>query len=309
VGGSTADVLQATMLPGTVGQYEVLLHLNGSLITSTTTLADIAQNTFISNKVSFPLISPSGSSGLDPLLNITSSHTGNFYQGEQHAAYILTVTNNGGGDPTSGRVKVTETLPTGMTLVQMIGDGWTCSSNTCTRSDALLATLSYPEITVIVNVSSTAATPESNTVTVSGGSSPSSSATDPTIINTTAPSNPPVLTVSITHSGNFTQGQQNATYTITVSNKGGASSTNGEVYLDELLPVGLTAVAMSGSGWVCSADSCSRGDSLGGGSSYPAITATVNVSSNAPPSAIVMAVVSGGGSGAETASNTFTIQQ
>jgi uncharacterized protein (TIGR03437 family) len=309
VGGSTADVLQSTMLPGTVGQFEVLLHLNGNLVTSTSTVADIAQNSFISNKVQFPLISPSGNSGLDPALTVTSTHTGNFYQGEQNAAYILTVTNNGGGNPTSGQVKVTETLPTGMTLVQMIGDGWTCSSNTCTRSDALLATLSYPQITVIVNVSSTAATPLNSTATVSGGSSASNTATDVTIVNTTAPSNPPVLSVSITHSGNFTQGQQNATYTITVSNKGGASSTSGTVYLDELLPTGLTAVAMAGSGWVCSADSCSRTDSLGGGSSYPAITATVNVASNAPPSAIVMAEVSGGGSGAQSASNTITIQQ
>jgi uncharacterized protein (TIGR03437 family) len=309
VGGSTADVLQATMLPGTVGQYEVLLHLNGNLVTSTQTLADIAQNTFVSNKVSFPLVSPSGNSGLDPALAISSTHTGNFYEGQQNAAYFLTITNNGGGNPTTGLVTVTDTLPTGMTLVQMIGDGWTCSSNSCTRSDALLATLSYPPITVIVNVASNAATPESNTVRVSGGGSAASTTTDVTVVNTTAPSNPPVLSLAITHSGNFTQGQQNATYSITVSNKGGASSTSGEVDVEELLPPSLTAVAMSGSGWVCSAYSCSRGDALGGGSSYPVITVTVNVSSSAPASVVNMAVVSGGGSGAQIASNTTTIQQ
>jgi uncharacterized repeat protein (TIGR01451 family) len=234
---------------------------------------------------------------------------GNFYQGEQNAAYILTIINNGGGNPTNGTVKVTETLPTGMTLVQMVGDGWTCSSNVCTRSDALLATLAYPPITVIVDVTATAATPESNTAVVSGGGSASSTATDVTTINTTAPSNPPQLTASITGSGNFTEGQQNATYTVTVSNKGGTSSTSGTVYVDELLPPSLTVVSMSGTDWVCSSYSCSRSDALGGGSSYQPITVTVNVASSAPPSVVNMVALSGGGSGASVVSVTTTIQQ
>jgi uncharacterized protein (TIGR03437 family) len=309
VGGSSADVLQATMLPGAVGQFEVVLHLNQNLVTSTTTVATIAQNDFTSNQVQFPLVSPGGNSGLDPALAIDSTHVGNFYQGEQNAAYILTITNNGGGNPTNGTVKVTETLPSGLTLVQMVGDGWTCSSNVCTRSDALLATLAYPPITVIVNVTSTAVTPESNTATVSGGGSASSTATDVTTIDTTAPSNPPQLTASITSSGGFTQGQQNATYTVTVSNKSGASSTSGTVYVNELLPPSLTVVSMAGTDWVCNSYTCSRSDALGGGSSYQAITVTVDVAASAPPSVVNMVAVSGGGSGASVVSVTTTIQQ
>jgi uncharacterized repeat protein (TIGR01451 family) len=300
VGGSTADVIQATLLPGSVGQFLVVLHLNSNLVTSTTTEATIAQNDFTSNQVQFPLVAPSGNSGLDPALTISSLHVSNFYQGEQNAAYILTITNNGGGNPTSGQVKVTETLPTGMTLVQMVGEGWTCSSNVCTRSDALAATAAYPPITVIVNVTSTAVTPESNTATVSGGSSASSTATDVTTINTTAPSNPPQLTASITSGGGFTQGPQNT---------GGASSTNGTVYVDEILPPSLTIVAMAGTDWVCNAYSCSRSDALGGGSSYQPITVTVNVSSAAPASVVSMVALSGGGSGASVTSNTITIKQ
>jgi len=259
--------------------------------------------------VSFPLVSPSGNSGLDPLLAITSIHTGNFYQGQKNAAYVLTITNNGGGNPSTGVVTVTDTLPTGMTLVQMEGDGWTCNSNSCTRSDALAATASYPPITVIVNVAANAATPESNTVKVSGGGSASTSNTDVTVVNTTAPSNPPSLSMTLTHSGTFKQGQQNATYTITVSNKSGASSTSGSVYVEELFPPSLTPVSMSGSGWVCTQYYCSRGDALSGGSSYPAITVTVNITSNAPASVVNMAVVSGGGAGALTVSDTTSIQQ
>jgi uncharacterized repeat protein (TIGR01451 family) len=307
-GGSTADVLQATMQPGTVGGNEVVLHLNSSLITSPTTILTIAQNDFTSNQVAFPVVSPSGNSALDPALVIVSSHTGNFFQGQQNAYYTLTVNNNGGGNPTVGQVKVTETLPVGMTLVQMIGDGWSCSGNICTRSDLLLATLEYPPITVIVNVASTAASPLTNIAVVSGGGSASSTSNDVTDINTTAPSNPPSLSVSITHTGNFTQGQQNATYTLTVNNAHGASTTNGSVFVDEVLPAGLTLVSMVGTGWTCSLDSCSRADTIGGGSSYPTITVTVDVASNAPASVTNMAVVSGGGSGAAVGSNATVIQ-
>ena len=308
VGGSTADVIQATMQPGTVGGNQILLHLNSGLVSNPITIATIAQNTFTSNQVALPVVSPNGQSGLDPLLTIVSTHSGNFYQGQQNATYILTITNNGGGNPSTGLVTVTETLPAGMTLVQMIGDGWACTGNVCTRSDALLATLAYPTITVLVNVSATATSPLSNVAKVTGGGSAATSSTDVTVINTTAPSNPPALSISLTHTGNFTQGQQNATYTITVSNKSGASSTSGVVYANQVLPVGLTAVSMAGTGWTCSPDSCSRVDALGGGSSYPAITATVNVAANAPAQVTNQAVTLGGGSAGAVTSNTTIIQ-
>jgi hypothetical protein len=59
-GGSTADVLQVTLLPGTVGTFQVLLHLNSGLPSNPYTAVTIAQNTFVSNPVSFPVFSPSG---------------------------------------------------------------------------------------------------------------------------------------------------------------------------------------------------------------------------------------------------------
>lgn len=54
--GSTADILSATLMPGTVGVYMVLLHLNSSVATSPTTSLTIAQNTFVSNIVYFPVV-------------------------------------------------------------------------------------------------------------------------------------------------------------------------------------------------------------------------------------------------------------
>jgi hypothetical protein len=54
-GGSTADVLSASLLPGTVGIFQVVLHLNGSLGTNADTTLTIAQDIYVSNEVTFPV--------------------------------------------------------------------------------------------------------------------------------------------------------------------------------------------------------------------------------------------------------------
>jgi uncharacterized protein (TIGR03437 family) len=54
-GGSTADVLSATLLPGTVGIFQVVLHLNSSLPTNLDTTLTIAQDVYVSNVVTFPV--------------------------------------------------------------------------------------------------------------------------------------------------------------------------------------------------------------------------------------------------------------
>jgi uncharacterized protein (TIGR03437 family) len=54
-GGSTADVLQCTLVPGTPGLFGVLLHLNSGLGTNQFTEVTIAQGIYVSNAVSFPV--------------------------------------------------------------------------------------------------------------------------------------------------------------------------------------------------------------------------------------------------------------
>ena len=105
----------------------------------------------------------------------------------------------------------------------------------------------------------------------------------------------PDLTVTKSHSGNFVQGQTGATYTITVTNSGGAA-TSGTVTLTDTLPASLTATAISGTNWNCTLATltCTRSDTLAPASSYPAITLTVNVSASAPGSVTNTATVSGG---------------
>src|SRR5205085_12401854 len=95
---------------------------------------------------------------------------------------------------------------------------------------------------------------------------------------------PASLNITKIHSGSFTQNQQNATYTVTVSNAAVAGPTSGQVMVTETVPAGLTLVSMAGTGWTCpgtAANNCVRSDPLNGSSSYPPITVTVNVASNA----------------------------
>jgi uncharacterized repeat protein (TIGR01451 family) len=228
-------------------------------------------------------------------MTIAKSHTGNFTQGQVGATYTITATNSG-STATTGTVTVTDTLPAGLTATAMSGTGWSCvlGTLTCTRSDALAGGASYPAITLTVTVANNAAASVTNAVTVSGGgqtNTSNDSANDVTTVNQVQD-----LTITKSHSGNFTQGQTGATYAITASNVGSAS-TSGTVTVTDTLPAGLTATAVSGTGWTCVLGTltCTRSDALVAGSSYPAITLTVNVSLTAPASVTNSASVSGGG--------------
>jgi uncharacterized repeat protein (TIGR01451 family) len=130
-----------------------------------------------------------------PVLSIASLHSGNFLQGQTGATYSVTVSNQSGAPSTSGTVTVTDTPSSGLTVIAMTGTGWTCSGNTCTRSDVLLGGASYPAITVTVNVAANAGTPQTNSVSVSGGGAATANATDSTAISTAST---PITAVSVT---------------------------------------------------------------------------------------------------------------
>ena len=105
-----------------------------------------------------------------PDLTVAKSHAGTFTRGDVGDHYTITVTNRGSA-PTSGTVTVTDTLPAGLTATAITGSGWSCSLATlsCTRSDALAASASYPPITVTVDVASDAPASVTNGATVAGG--------------------------------------------------------------------------------------------------------------------------------------------
>src|SRR5208283_4627047 len=139
-----------------------------------------------------------------------------------------------------------------------------------------------------------------------GGATGTATANDPTTIT---PSGAPALGITKSHTGSFTQGQTGDTYTITVTNSGTAS-TSGTVTVVDTLPTGLTATAISGTGWTCTLGTltCTSTTVEAAGDSFPAITLTVNVAANAPASVTNSAMASGGGAtGSVTANDPTTV--
>jgi uncharacterized repeat protein (TIGR01451 family) len=234
--GQTRDLTYQLVMPNTPGTYvnTAIAHFNEFQIDTTQITTDNAPAT---SSVTVP----------PPDMTIAKSHSGNFTQGQSGATYSITATNSG-SSPTSGTVTVTDTLPAGLSATAISGTGWSCvlGTLTCTRSDALAAGLSYPAITVTVNVANNAAASVTNTANVSGGgqtNTANDSATDPTTVNQL-----PDLTIAKSHVGNFSQGQAGATYSITATNSG-FLTTSGVVTVTDTLPAGLTATAISGTGW------------------------------------------------------------
>ena len=237
-----------------------------------------------------------------PDLTLTKTHTAVFTQGQRATpalSYTLTA-QNVGASPTTGTVTLIDSVPPGLIPVSASGTGWTCSispqSVTCTRSDGLSPSASYPPVILTVEVESDAPASVINTATIAGGGDVNTSnntASDPTQINSGQN-----LTISKSHAGTLAQGQRGVIFTITVTNSGGAP-TLGTVTLIDTVPTGLVPTAGSGAGWTCTVSgqtlNCTRGDPLAGGASYPPVTITVDVAADAPASITNTAIVAGGG--------------
>jgi uncharacterized repeat protein (TIGR01451 family) len=115
------------------------------------------------------------------------------------------------------------------------------------------------------------------------------------------------LTIVKNHTGIFRQGDAADTYTLSVTNAG-LGPTVGTVMVSDTLPTGLAPTsADNGSinGWSITTTgqtiTATRADMLAAGMSYPVLTLTVGVASDAPASITNTATVAGGG-GANTAS-------
>jgi trimeric autotransporter adhesin len=179
--GATVTIVLTATATGTL--------TNAENVTSNTPDPNLTNNTATTNTTVGATASP--------VLSIAKSHTGNFTQGQTGATYTVTASNSTSGGPTSGTVTMTENPPSGLTVTGMSGTGWTCTTANCTRSDALAAGASYPVITVTVNVSATAASPQVNSVTASGGGSATATTTDSTTINSSSSGGLTILTTSL----------------------------------------------------------------------------------------------------------------
>ncbi|HOX55598.1 MAG TPA: DNA/RNA non-specific endonuclease [Candidatus Paceibacterota bacterium] len=181
--------------------------------------------------------------------------------------------------PTSGNVGISVTITgTNLNFTTNVTFGGTSASFTINSSSNLTATVPAGASSgpiIAATLGGTAASPGSFIVGTNGQ---------------------PDLAIALTHTGDFTQGDIGATYTIIVTNAG-TDASSGSVTVTTTLPAGLTGTAIGGTGW--SADlgtlTCTRSDSLPAGTTYPAITLTVNVATNAPASVTNVATVAGGG--------------
>ena len=120
-----------------------------------------------------------------PDLALAASHSGDFTQGDTRRTYTLAVS-NAGNATAGGAMSVADTVPAGLTATGISGPGWTCSvaSVSCTRSDALAASASYPPITVTVDVARDAPPAVTNTATLArtGDNAENNTSSDPTTI-------------------------------------------------------------------------------------------------------------------------------
>ena len=197
-----------------------------------------------------------------------------------------------------------DTLPAGLAVANPNGLTGSCGAGTITTgtiSGFSVVNLSGGTIaaggscTFSVNVVGTTGGHKVNTT----GTVTSSNAGSGNQATASIDVNAPDLAITKTHSGTFTRGQTGAVWTITVSNVGFGPTVGTVTVVDTLPAVTNPPVptALSGTGWTCTLATltCTRADALASGSSYPAITLTVNIPKNIQNTFTNKAVVSGGG--------------
>jgi uncharacterized repeat protein (TIGR01451 family) len=168
-------------------------------------------------------------------LSIAKSHSGTWHRGDVGKTYTITASNVGHASTSATTVTVVDMLPAGLTATGIVGTGWSCvlGTLTCTRTDALATSSSYPQITVTVNVANDAAASVENTATVAGGgeiNAANDSVSDMTAISPAGPGMDLSIQVNDGTSGKkFFVGGQPADYTITVQNIGTLDAHNASV--------------------------------------------------------------------------------
>jgi uncharacterized repeat protein (TIGR01451 family) len=244
-------------------------------------------------------------------LTLAKTHTGNFTVGTP-GIYALTV-NNIGSAATTGTITVADILPVGLTIpngtVMLTGTNaanWSCSATgnaiLCTSTTAIAASGNSTFNLNGIQVGVTAVPSVTNTAIVSGGgetNTANNSASDLTTVNIV-----PDLTLSKTHTGNFTVGMP-GTYALTVNNIGSAATTGATTVID-ILPVGLTipngSVNLTGTNaanWSCTAIgnaiTCTSTTTISANGNSTFNLPGIQVGATAVPFITNTATVSGGG--------------
>lgn len=209
--------------------------------------------------------------------------------------YTITLTNTGNG--TASGVAVTDDIPTGVT-------GFTVVSKPSGSSDSSTATggangtgylditgVSVPvngSVTIVFSVTIASADTSgqtiNNTATITNPGGPGAAPAAPAVIVAYGVNLPP-LSVTTSHTGNFTVGTT-ASYSLVVRDNG--PDVNGPTTVTDTLPTGLSAPSATGSGWTCSVSSqtvnCTNATNMASGDTLPTLTVSASVSTSTPAS-------------------------
>jgi uncharacterized repeat protein (TIGR01451 family) len=176
---------------------------------------------FPSSQVTSTLNVVAATAGRDLAIDNLSS---GYFEIGSAAVYTLRVSNMSSVDMTSRLVTVTLPVPAGLTYTSASGTGWACSLVssvvTCTRTSALAAGASFPDISVTMQVTATVAPQVSTTATVA--------VTGDTVAANNTSSN----TVSVRQ---YDYGDLPNTYNMTTLGQNGARNSVGSLYLGSLV--------------------------------------------------------------------------
>ena len=235
----------------------------------------------------------------NPDLMIDKSHQGDFLRGRR-ATYDFVVSNVG-SQPSSGEVTVSDTLPAGLSLVSAFGLGWDCSTSagqqiTCTTDEVAAPGEPLSPISARVQVAKRARPALQHGDRVGHGRQErverQRHGRGPRRQRGPRPDDR-----QEPHGGRLHH-RPDRDLAGLVSNQGSLAA-GGPIVVTDNLPVGITYVGATGSGWSCGHSTgtvtCTRGVALSAGQTAPQIAIQVTADDDAVPGVTNSVNVSGPG--------------
>jgi uncharacterized repeat protein (TIGR01451 family)/fimbrial isopeptide formation D2 family protein len=301
--GASLSVSNATIAANSVCTITVNVQatVSGDLINSIPASALTSANAGSNNAAANATLQAAGAD-----LVLSKTHSGNFFQGQSTAAFVITVANQGAG-ATLGTIQVNDTVPAGLTPLESGGAGWgPQAGNQCTvagqsvtcETNTVLAAGASTSFALTVSVALNAPASLTNQAQVVGGNEPLSSqnnnAASDTVLVYSSPRATKAFNPASASSG------QTVTLTVTLFNDNPGVLT-GVAFVDNL-PAGLVTAGATNNSCTGTASVTSSQLSLTGGTvpangscqiSVPVLAATSGSYANTIPAGAVSSAEAG----------------